>query len=451
MSYKVKRQELTKAIGERTPKSGELYKRAIKVLPGGEVSGVRMFDPWPFYATKGEGAYIWDVDGNRYIDCCMCYGVLLLGHQPSHLLKALRAQLEKSVHYGAPLPGEVELAEKFVQCVPCADRLILCNTGNESIHKAVAIARSYTGKDKIAKFEGCFHGSNEYSMWSIHLNPDHMGPVEHPNPVVECSGFPKAAEENLVLLPCGDEAAFDLIEAHAAELAVVMVEVILGAGGGLAFERSYLEKLREVTRRNGILLMFDEVITGFRLGLGGAQEKFGVIPDIATFGKAMGGGTAIGAIGTSWEILDKCLDLEPPLSIAGTFSGNAMTIAATNAMIDYLMENSPRIYQELEAKGDYLRNGFNDFARKKGYPASVTGVSSMFHLHMMAPPPVTPRDLIREDKEVMDEFALRLRLAGIFLPYPLHGGFVSPAHSDQDIEKILEALKTTSEKVFEGR
>ena len=223
MSYETKRKELTKAIGERIPKSGELYKRAVKVLPGGEVSGVRMFDPWPFYATTGEGAYIWDVDGNRYLDCCMCYGVLLLGHQPPHVLEAMRAQLGKSVHYGAPLPGEVELAEKFVQCVPCADRLILCNTGNESIHKSVAIARSYTGKEKIGKFEGSFHGSNEYSMWSVHVNPDRMGPVNSPNPVVECSGFPASAQDNLVLLPSGEEAAFDLIEEHAGDMAVVML------------------------------------------------------------------------------------------------------------------------------------------------------------------------------------------------------------------------------------
>ena len=440
------RKELTDEIRKRTPVSGKLYKRALEVLPGGEVSGVRMFDPWPFYATKAKGAYIWDVDGNQYLDCCMCYGVLLCGHQPPHILSALKAQLDLSIHYGAPLAGEVDLAEKFIKCVPCAERLILCNTGNESIHKAIAIARAYTGKDKVAKFEGCFHGSNEYSSWSVLIFEEFMGPSDRPNKVPMCAGMPMSAEDNLVLLP-QSESAFDLIEEYANELSVVILEVMMGPGA-LSFDTDYLKKLREITSRNGILLLFDEVITGFRLGLGGAQERVGVIPDIATFGKAMGGGTAIGAIGTRWEILDKCLDLMPPLLLTGTFSGNALTVAAANAQLDYLMKNSPQIYLDLETKGDHLRNSFNEFAEAEGYPARATGLGSMFQVHMMAPAPVKPRDRIKEDVQKLDEFALRLRLAGVFLPYPLHIGFISTAHTDKDIEQLLSTLKNTLKATF---
>jgi len=448
-----RRKELTDAIRKSTPKSGGIYKRALEVLPGGEVSGVRMFDPWPFYATKAEGAYIWDVDGNKYLDCCMCYGVLFLGHRPKPVLKALEEQMKKSLHYGAPLEGEVELAEKFVKCVPCAERLIICNTGNESIHKSIAIARAYSGKDKVAKFEGCFHGSNEYSFWSVVVTPelrDLIGPDERPELVPMCAGMPKYAKDSLVLLPHGHEAAFDLIEENASDLAVVMLEVVNGPGT-IAFDKEYLRKLREVTRKNNVLLLFDEVITGFRLGLGGGQELFDVIPDIATFGKAMAGGTAIGAIGTRWDILDKCLDLMPPIQITGTFSGNAMTVAAANASLDFLMAHSPGIYNEMNEKGDRLRSTFNSFAETNGYPARMSGISSMFQVHMMDFLPTKPRDFLNENDELKDEFALRLRVEGVFLPYPLHLAFISPAHSDEDIDEILRALEKALVDTFEGR
>jgi glutamate-1-semialdehyde 2,1-aminomutase len=364
--------------------------------------------------------------------------------------EALGAQANRSPHYGAPHPEEVDLAEKIVKCIPCAEVVMLCNSGNEAVHKSITIARSYTGKDKVAKFEGCFHGSNEYSMWSVLLVEEFVGPMERPIKVPMCAGMPKRAEEDLVLLPVGEDAAFDLIEENASELAVVMLEPVMGPGA-LAFDKGFLEKLKETTRRNGVLLMFDEVITGFRMALGGAQERFGVIPDMAIFGKAMAGGAPIGAICTSHEIMNKCLDLWPPLHIAGTWNGNAMTVASANANLDYLMAHSPGLYKDLDAKGEHLRSGFNDFAEAKGFPASATGVGSMFQIHMMSPAPVKPRDRLREDEQVLDEFALKLRLEGIFLPYPLHIGFLSPAHGEEEIEEILRALKTTLVSCFEGR
>jgi glutamate-1-semialdehyde 2,1-aminomutase len=428
---------LKETIRQRTPRSGELFQRALKVYPAGEVSAARGFDPYPFYTARAEGAHIWDVDGNHYIDCCMCYGVHLLGHRPAVVTEALRAQLERHTHWGAPHPEEVEFAEKFTQCVPCAEMCILCNTGNEAVQKAVSLARAYSGRDRVAKFEGGFHGSNEYSLWSVGLDPATMGPAECPNAVAQAAGMPAGAGESILILPFGHDGAFRLIEEHAHELAVVMTEPVLGSGN-LPHDREFLHKLRQVTRDNDVLLLFDEIITGFRLALGGGQERFGVVPDIGLFGKALAGATAIGAIGCREELVEKALSLDPPLSVAGTFSGNAMTIAAANAMLDYLMDN-PQIYDDLEEKGDFLRDGFNEFAQAKGLPATMTGVGSMFQTVLAEPPVTKPRDLIREDAEAVEEFALRLRLKGVFIPAPLHLALLSPAHSEQDVKKILRA------------
>lgn len=444
-------EELKDEIRRRTPKSAKLFQRATEIFPDGEISAARMFDPWPFYAVKGEGPYIWDLDGNRYTDCCMCYGVLLLGHRPPHVIDALADQLQRPLHYGSPFPEEVDWGAKFISCVPCAERVVLCNTGNEAVHKAITIARAYTGKDKVAKFEGGFHGSNEYSLWSVITVPEFMGPPKRPNLVPMAPGMPVSAYEDMVLLPFGDDAAFDLIEEHASELAVVMVEPVCGPGA-LTPGAEYFKKLREVTKKNNVLLLFDEVITGFRLGLGGGQEYFGVTPDLGLFGKSLGGGTPIGAIGCSKEIIDTVMALEPPLLVAGTFSGNAMTLAASTAMLDYLIEHNPRVYNELAEKGDYLRNSFNDFTASKGLPATMTGVGSMWQVHMAPPPIEKPRDRLKEDEAVLQEYELRLRLEGVFIPAHLHLAFLSPTHSDEDIENILQALKTSLEGTFsEGK
>ena len=429
--------ELKNQVRLRTPVSGDLFHRALEVYPNGEISAARGFDPYPFYVERAQGPYIWDVDGNRYIDCCMCYGVHLLGHRPPAVTEALKAQLERHTHWGAPHPAEIEFAEKFTQCVPCAEMCILCNTGNEAVHKAVSLARAYSGRDRVAKFEGGFHGSNEYSMWSVGLDPERMGPAERPNAVPQAAGMPSGAGESILILPFAHENAFRLIEEHAHELAVVMTEPVLGSGN-LAHDKGFLRELRDVTRKNDVLLLFDEIITGFRLALGGAQEYYGVVPDIGLFGKALAGATAIGAIGCRSEIVEKAIALDPPLSVAGTFSGNAMSIAAANAMLDYLMAN-PQIYDDLEKKGDYLRAGFNDFAQARGLPATMTGVGSMFQTILAEPPVSKPRDLLREDAQVVAEFALRLRLKGVFIPAPLHLALLSPAHSGEDVDEILKA------------
>ncbi|MBW2368014.1 MAG: aminotransferase class III-fold pyridoxal phosphate-dependent enzyme [Deltaproteobacteria bacterium] len=444
-------EDLKEKIRRRTPKSGALSDKAKEVLPNGEISSVRGFDPWPFYAESADGVRVRDIDGNEYLDFCMCFGVLLLGHRPALNVRAIQNHLEASpLHYGMPTPAELEFAEKFVKCVPCAEQVMLCNTGNEAVHKAVALARAYTGKNKVAKFEGCFHGSNEYSNWSFAINKELMGPVERPNLVPMQAGMARAAEEAMVLLPFGHEEAFRIIEENADDLAVVMLEPATGPAC-LHFEPAYLRKLKEVTKRCGVLLLFDEIINGFRLALGGGQELFGVTPDIGLFGKCMGGGSPVGAVATRKEVFEKVLHLDPPIMLTGTFSGNAVTLNNSIAMMDHLMENNPAVYQDLAAKGDGLRTRFNDFAREKGIPANMSGVGSMWQVHMTEKPVKKPRDRVNIDKMAEEEFNLRIRLEGIFVPEHSHIAFISTAHTDADIDELLRVLKVSLEGCFQGR
>ncbi len=303
------------------------------------------------------------------------------------------------------------------------------------------------GRTRIAKFEGGYHGWHDHVMWSSDLNADKMGPADRPNAVPESAGMHPGLQQSLLMLPF-DEGAFDLIRENASELAVVLIEPVLG-GWTLPAEKAFLQRLREVTRQAGILLLFDEVITGFRLALGGAQEHFGVVPDIATYGKIIGGGLPIGAVGCSAEVMGAVLKQDPPLAVAGSFSGNAITLAAGNAMLDYLLEH-PETYRELAERGDHLRSSFEEFARKKGIPATMTGVGSMFQAHLVPPPVKKPRDFLAQEAEPMRDFQLLLRQHKVFIPR-LHLGFISTAHQGREMEQLLRAHKTSLEASFKVR
>jgi glutamate-1-semialdehyde 2,1-aminomutase len=430
------KEELLQALRDRTPRSGELWQESQDVVPGGLLSLARKFKPYPFYTHRGEGAYIWDVDENKYIDCCMSYGVLLLGHSPAVAKQAMVEQSGLGTSYGTPHPLEIKYSERLIECIPCADRALLCNSGTEATMQGIRIMRSYTGKDKIAKFESTYHGWHDYAMWNIGVPEEGWGPAERPTPVPSSAGIPKAVQDTMLILPQGEE-ALGVIEDHADELAGVMVEPVVASGGMFPLKKEFLEKLREVTDRTGVMLMFDEVITGFRMALGGAQEYYGVVPDLATYGKIIGGGLPIGAVGCSKEVMESVLKAELSLSIAGTFSGNPMTLAAGHSLLGYLMD-SPHIYSEMARKGERLRGGFNDWAQEKGYPAAMTGVGSMFQTHLQPLPLEKPRDLKGEHMDVLSDVQLYLRLNGVFLPW-LHLAFISAAHSDQDVEDVLSA------------
>lgn len=297
------------------------------------------------------------------------------------------------------------------------------------------IMRAFTGRKVIAKFEGGYHGWHDYALWSVGGDPDQMGPIERPNPVPGSAGIPDEVKDTILLLPF-HEAAFDLIEENAEVLAGVMIEPVMG-NGAFPVGKEYLQRLRDLTQRLGIPLMFDEVKTGFRLALGGAQEYYGVVPDLATYGKIIGGGLPAGAVGCSKEMMEAVTQYEFSISVAGTFSGNPMTLAAGYAMLGYLMENR-QIYDELERKGARLRDGYNEFAQVKGLPTSMTGTGSFFQTHMKEPPVKSQRDLIDQHSDALYDMQLYLRLNGVHVAW-FHDAFLSAAHSDEDIEQVLRA------------
>ncbi len=435
------KQELLQALRDSTPKSGELWRNSQDVIPGGLLSLARKFEPYPFYTQRGQGPYIWDIDGNRYIDCCTSYGVLLLGHRPQVVLDALKTQEELGMVYGTPHPLEIAFAERFIECVPCAERMLICNSGTEATMQAIRILRAYTGKDKIAKFEGAYHGWHDYASWNVGIYEETMGPVDRPTPTPESAGIPQAVEDTVVVLPY-NESAFAMIEEHAQELAGVMVEPVFGTGT-IPGDKEFWQKLRQVTKKLEVPLFFDEVITGFRMALGGAQEFYGVIPDIATYGKIIGGGLPVGAVGCSQEYMEAVLSKDLSLAVAGTFSGNPMTLAAGHAVLGYLMENR-HIYDELAAKGDRLRSGFNDFAQANDLPATMTGVGSLFQTHLKSPPIEKPRDLLGQHYDSLGDLQLYLRHNGVFIPW-LHLAFLSTAHSDEDVEEVLRVHQISVE------
>ncbi|MGD8257767.1 MAG: aspartate aminotransferase family protein [Desulfobacterales bacterium] len=441
------KEALLQELRERTPKSGAYWEKAKDLVPGGLMSGARKMEPYPVYVERGKGAYIWDIDGNRYIDCAMSFGVHVLGHGSEAVLKAVHEQCELGMSYGTPHTREVEFTKRFVECVPCAEMAMVCNTGTESTMLAWRLMRAASNKPKIAKFEGCYHGWHDYAQWNVLVDPKTMGSDDRPNMTPGSAGIPDGVRDTMLVLPF-NESAFEMIEKHAHELAGVAIEPVLG-GGMLTVDKDFLQKLRVVTRKAGVLLHFDEVITGFRLAIGGWQELSGVLPDVATYGKIIGGGLPVGAVACSKEMVAIAQKTDDGFSAAGTFSGNPMTLATGAAMLKYLQENR-HIYDDMMAKGEFLRNGFNDWTASKGYPFCMTGIGSMFQIHAKADLPVVPRDLPGQDEEALAELQLYFRLNNVLLPW-MHLAFFSAAHTQDDIEEMLRAFKASVEGVMNSK
>jgi len=441
------KEALLQELRERTPKSGAYWEKAKHLVPGGLMSGARKMEPYPVYVERGKGAYLWDIDGNRYIDCAMSFGVHVLGHGPEAVLKAVHEQCELGMSYGTPHTREVEFTRRLVEYVPCAELAMVCNTGTESTMLAWRLMRAASNKPKIAKFEGCYHGWHDYAQWSVFIDSKTMGPDDRPNMTPGSAGIPTGARETVLVLPF-NESAFKMIEEHAHELAGVAIEPVIG-GGMLTVDKQFLQKLRNVTRKAGVLLHFDEVITGFRLALGGYQELTGVLPDVATYGKIIGGGLPVGAVACSKEMVAIAQRTDDGFSAAGTFSGNPMTLTTGAAMLKYLQENS-HIYDDMMAKGEFLRNGFNEWAASKGYPFCMTGIGSMFQIHAKTELPVVPRDLLGQDKEALAELQLHFRLNNVLLPW-MHLAFFSAAHTQDDIKEMLRVFKVSVEGVMSSK
>jgi len=416
------------------PKSKILYEKAKKLMPGGVNSPVRAFKPYPFFTSYAKGSKIHDADGNVYIDYCLAYGPLMLGHARTEVIEAVREQLEKGTIYGTPTEAEVRLAELVTSVVPSMEMLRLVNTGTEATMHAIRTARGYTGKDKIVKFEGCYHGAHDYVLVKAGSGATTFG-------APTSLGVPEDTTKNTIVLPFNDiESLEKAVDQNRGEVAAVIIEPVVGNAGVVLPNDGYLQAVRKITKEEEIILIFDEVITGFRLALGGAQEYYGVIPDMTTLGKIMGGGFPISAFGGKKEIMELISPLGK-IYEASTFSGNPVSVIAGLVALNILIKNKNTLYKQLEQRAGKIREGLLDIVEDTKVPAQINGIASMFQIFFTDQPVVDYVTAKSSDKAKFMRYQRELMKQSVFVPpSQFETCFISTAHTNEDVTETLEAM-----------
>ena len=434
-------------IESKTSKSSDLYSKSGEVLAQEIVDTVSM--PYPVYINEGKGSKLRDVDGNEYVDLVGGFGPHVLGNAPDVVVNALKNAVDKGVQFGLQNPYQEPFARMLVEAIPCAEKVIFCNSGTEASMFAIRAARSFTGKTKIAMFEGGFHGAHDYVLAKVVPTSN----VDEPDFYSMGQGIPKETQSTLKMLPYLNDQAFDLIRKHADELALVLIEPVQGSNPRLDV-KDFLTELVKVCNEAGVLCLFDEVITGFRLAYGGAQEFFGLKPDMAIYGKAPGGGLPLGIVAGRADIMEVFtrqfdiyddisagLSPEPSVFTAGTFSGNPLTMAAGTAAVTY-MRDHPEIYQNLAKNGTRLADEVNAFCQREEIPAVMSSALSLFYFRMQPGGTIkSVRDINRYNlKEADDLFMANLLDRGVMMT-PMHIGYISSEHTPKDIDVAISAIK----------
>jgi glutamate-1-semialdehyde 2,1-aminomutase len=433
-------EEFVRAYTARTPRSRQLWEEARGVLPGGVSGNAKFFKPYPIYIEKASGSKVVDVDGNVYIDLLAGAGSAILGHGPEAVRRALATQIEQAISPVFATELEIRLAQKVTTHMPYMDMVRFVNSGSEATFLLARVARACTGKERIAKFEGNYHGQHDFGLTGAFVAG--AGSEHRPEPMAGCAGTKRSSLNDLLLLPYNDAAALDIVREHADELAAVFVEPLAGFGiGAIPAERDWLAAVRDLTAEQGILLIFDEIVTGFRLGLGGASSWFGVRPDLGAIGKIVGGGFPIGGFGGRRDIMEKVVtptkepsDVKEKIFSSGTFSGNPVSMVAGLAMISEL--ERANIYEPLARRGAKLRAGLREAGRREGLELQATGIESIFHVHFAGEPIRDKRSAMRADPARQYAFSIGMISKGVLLP-PAHPGFLSTAHTEADVDEIL--------------
>ena len=428
--------------------SEKLFAEALKYIPGGVNSPVRAFRAvggQPFFVNRARGAHVWDVDGHELIDYVCTWGPAIHGHAHPKIISAVKAAADHGTSFGIPNPLEVTMAKLICSLVPSVQKVRMCNSGTEACMSAIRLARGFTRRDQIIKFDGCYHGHADSLLVKAGSGALTFG---HP----DSAGVPAAFTQHTIVLPFNDAAAVKAaFAANKKKIAAIIVEPVPGNAGLYLPKPGYLEFLREVTKANGALLIFDEVMTGFRLAPGGAQERFGITPDLTCLGKIIGGGLPVGAFGGRADIMDWLAPLGPVYQ-AGTLSGNPLAMAAGIAALELLSEgrvarvpkNKPterNIYRRLEELGEQLEAGMKDDAKLAGVPVTFNRCGSMFCAYFTSRPVWNLADAKKSDRDRFKKYFHGMLAEGVYLaPSQFESGFISTAHSPADMEKTVGAV-----------
>ena len=412
------------------------FKQACEVIPGGVNSPVRAFKSvggQPVLIAKGKGSKIIDIDGNEYIDFISSWGPLILGHAYQPIVEAIQRTAELGTSYGAPTLQETEMAELIVSMMPSIEMVRMVSSGTEATMSAIRLARGVTGRNKILKFAGCYHGHGDSFLIKAGSGALTLGLPDSP-------GVPESIAKDTLTANYNDLASVEKIFAeYGNQIAAIIVEPVAANMGAVLPQKGFLEGLRKITEDNGALLIFDEVITGFRLSPGGAQQYYGVMPDITTLGKIIGGGLPVGAYGGKKSVMQQLAPVGP-IYQAGTLSGNPLAMAAGLEMLKTL-NNNPSIYAELERKAEKLEKGLKENLQKTGTKAVINRVGSLLTMFFTDLETVESfEDVMQSDKDKYAKYFSLALEAGIYLaPSQFEAAFISNAHSDEDIEKTIEA------------
>ena len=418
-------------------KSRQLFEKAKTIIVGGVNSPVRFYEPYPFFATRGKGSRIIDSDGNRYIDYCMGYGALLLGHNYKTITSSVKSQLARGSLFCIPTEKEVELAELMIECIPCTEMVRLVNTGTEATMHAIRLARGFTKRQKIIKFEGCYHGAHDYVLVKAGSGAAHQG-------IPLSEGTLDSIAENTLVTPYNDPQSLErIIESN--DVAAVIIEPVIANMGLILPDKNFLTDVRKITEQSNTLLIFDEVVTGFRLALGGAQEYYSIKPDLATFGKAISNGFPLAAITGKKEIMEH---LTPTGRVyqASTFAGNPISVSAALATVKTLKNRT--IYSKINKTSGEIVKGIKDSLSSLNFEATVNSLGSMFQIFFNNSSVRNYDDAKKSDMKLYKQFFDQVLKKGIFVPpSQFETCFVSYSHKKTDIRQTLEGFDDVLRKV----